>query len=731
MPGLLVDAGDERLEMSLHVHGLGAALRRCVLGFAGALVGQAPAIIGWMASRDVKYRKRIKAALNLDATPGSGRLHARALFNRPPGPATRDAGAITVIMPVYNAFDVTAEALDRVARGTDLPWRLIVVEDCSTDARVRPWLRDWARARRDAGEEVIVIENARNLGFVASVNAALERALPFGDDVVLLNSDVLLPDGWAARLLQPLRDIPEVASVTPMANDAEIFSAPATCAPTALEPGQADTMDRLARRFGPDGTLAEAPTGIGFCMAMSIDHLRREPRFDTAFGRGYGEEVDWCQRSRRHGGRHMVTARLFVEHRGGESFGHDAKAQLVARNNAVIARRYPDYDAEVQDFIRTDPLRSARMMLAMAWAGTKGEVPVYLAHSMGGGAEDYLARHIRENLEKADLPSIVLRVGGTARWQIELHSNAGLIRAHSDDFDEITCVLDEIPEKRLIYSCGVGDSNPVDLPARLLRLARDGRHPVEVLMHDFFPLSPSYTLLDSDGVFRGTPGPGTTDSAHSARLAGGRVTGLDGWRAAWRPLLQAAAHITVFSRDSRRHVVAAYPEVEGKVRVLPHRLLNHVPTILPPRTDRRTIGVLGNIGQHKGAGVLRDMANYLERVRDPGLVVIGTVDPAFALPGRVTVHGRYDIADLPALLRRYHVTHLLVPSIWPETFSYTTHEALATALPVMAFDLGAQGDAVRAARNGIVLPFAEGNDHAQAVLDAVGAGRALSRTTTR
>ena len=731
VPGLVIETGDERLEMSLHVRGLAAAIRRCKLRFAGALLRQAPAIAGWVATRDVKYRKRIKAALDLDVTPSSRRLHARALFNRPPGAAPGSAAGITVVMPVYNAFDVTAEALDRVARGTDLPWRLIVVEDCSTDTRVRPWLRDWASARRDEGAEVIVIENPRNLGFVASVNAALDRALPFGDDVVLLNSDVLLPDGWASRLLQPMRDMPEVASVTPMANDAEIFSAPAICARTPLEPGQADAMDRLARRFGADATLAEAPTGIGFCMAMSIDHLRREPRFDTGFGRGYGEEVDWCQRSRSHGGRHMVTARLFVEHRGGESFGQDAKAQLVARNNALIAARYPDYDAEVQDFIRADPLLSARMMLAVAWAGCKGEIPVYLAHSMGGGAEDYLARHIRENMEQADLPSMVLRVGGPARWQVELHSNAGVLKAHTDDFDEVACILDRLGEKRIIYSCGVGDSNPADLPARLLQLAQAGGHPVEVLMHDFFALSPSYTLLDSDGVFRGTPDPATTDGAHHARLPGGRIMGLDEWRAAWRPLLEAAEHVTVFSRDSRRHVLAAYPEIEGTVRVLPHRLLNHVPTILPPRTDRRTIGVLGNIGHHKGAAVLRDMARRLEQTRDPGLVVIGTVDPAYALPGWVPVHGRYDIGDLPALLRRYHVTHLLVPSIWPETFSYTTHEALATALPVMAFDLGAQGDAVRAARNGIVLPFAGSHDHAEVVLDAIGAGAALSRTTTR
>ena len=58
-------------------------------------------------------------------------------------------------------------------------------------------------------------------------------------------------------------------------------------------------------------------------------------------------------------------------------------------------------------------------------------------------------------------------------------------------------------------------------------------------------------------------------------------------------------------------------------------------------------------------------------------------------------------------------------SIWPETFSYTTHEALATGLPVLAFDLGAQGVAVAEAPNGILMPFTPTGNLAQTVLNAL------------
>ena len=66
----------------------------------------------------------------------------------------------------------------------------------------------------------------------------------------------------------------------------------------------------------------------------------------------------------------------------------------------------------------------------------------------------------------------------------------------------------------------------------------------------------------------------------------------------------------------------------------------------------------------------------------------------------------------------------LVPSVWPETFSFTTHETLATGLPVLALDLGAQGAAVRSAPNGIAVPHVPGGDHAAAILAALGFGPA-------
>jgi GT2 family glycosyltransferase/glycosyltransferase involved in cell wall biosynthesis len=612
---------------------------------------------------------------------------------------------ITIILPVYNAFELLEEVLTRVREHTDLPWRLLLIEDCSSDERVRPFLRDWAK-EQNRPEHITLIENAQNKGFIGSVNDGLERALALGDHVVLLNSDAFVPQGWASRLLRPILAHDSIASVTPMSNDAEIFSVPAICTRTVLEPGQGDAIDGVANQFHPEATVSVTPTGVGFCMAMNIDFIRKLPQFDLSFGRGYGEEVDWCQRARALGGQHLGLPGLFVEHRGGTSFGNTEKLALVAKNNDIVAGRYPDYDREVQEFIAADPLITARLALALAWAGSFGqEIPVYVAHSLGGGADNYLENRIETEIKATGRPSVILRVGGPVRWQVEVVSESGRVAGTTTDFGFLKELLRPLKARRMIYSCGVGDPDPIALPDRIIELCTSPNHKIDVLFHDFFPISPSYTLLDSKHRYLGPVTPKTTpDPAHRLQRPSGDLVDLPEWQKAWGRLMSSADRIVVFSEDSRHQVTTSYPQTKDRITLIPPDMLAAVPRVQAP-TGRRVVAVLGNIGVQKGAGLLQDMARELGDDPDLGLALIGNIDPAYALPTHVPVHGNYAISDIAALVAQYGVTDWLVPSIWPETFCYTVHEALATGLPVYAFDIGAQGEAVRAAENGRPLAY--------------------------
>ena len=722
-PGVRIEAhaSDPQVHpVSLEVSDMRRARTIAMLRFIGVMVCLIPTILRWYTTRQPIHRVRVKARLGLNAVHSTNMLDDRLL-------PTKDAQCeldksitpvrVTLILPIYNAFDLLSSVLKRVETHTDLPWRLVIVEDCSTDDRVRPFLREWV-AERVGKFDVILIENARNRGFIRSVNKGLARALKqsapqngmVDGPVILLNSDAFVPTDWASRLVRPLLLHRDVASVTPMSNDAEIFSTPTICAKMPLEAGQGDQIDAIAQRLDPDMSLAEAPTGVGFCMALSRAWLARVPELDTAFGRGYGEEVDWCQKTSQMGARHLVASNLFVEHRGGESFGTAAKQALITENNAIISKRYPDFDAQVQRFLRADPVSTARLALGMAWAGsldlTSG-VAVYLAHSLGGGAETYLQGKISAELA-GGAPVVVLRVGGTCRWHIELHTQGGVTKGGTGNSALMRRLIGLLSRRRIIYSCGVGDTDAVTLPAELLALKSGPQDTIEVLFHDFFPLSPSYTLLGSDGVYRRAPQSWHRDKAHRALQSDGCQIALTDWQESWRRLAEGAEVLRVFSQNSAEIVRSVWPDLSERIVVAPHAALNTQGQVAAlPLDGLMTIAVLGNIGFQKGAGVVQELARMLGDRRDARLVVIGNIDPSFALPKSVRVHGDYQPADIPNLSAQYHVTHWLIPSIWPETFSYTTREALGTGRPVLAFDIGAQGDAIQAAQNGMAVPLGQ------------------------
>ncbi len=171
-----------------------AARRRLRRAFLADLLRASPALLRWAVTRDPVARIRIKHALGLEAVTEGLPIDPRYFTDAPP---PRSRRPISIILPVHNAFDLLAETLRRVGAHTDVPWQLILIDDASTDPRVRPFLRAWAEDHRG---QVSLIELDRNLGFVGAVNQGLERAEQHAGHVVLLNSDAHVPDGWASRL---------------------------------------------------------------------------------------------------------------------------------------------------------------------------------------------------------------------------------------------------------------------------------------------------------------------------------------------------------------------------------------------------------------------------------------------------------------------------------------------------------------------------------------------------
>ncbi|MFA8387631.1 MAG: glycosyltransferase [Pelagibaca sp.] len=619
---------------------------------------------------DPHVRSRAKARLGLVADHPAPMLHPA-----PQGKAERQLSSpIAILLPVHNARSHVAHCLDRVARMTDLPWRLVIVEDGSTDPALRPMLLDWVAAYPDAS----LICHDSPLGFAASVNVGLAALGKIDSPVVLLNSDVTLPRGWASRLIAPLLSDKTIASVTPLSNEGELMGAPHACAGVALRNGEVDRVDAALAPFARHSDLPSLPTGSGFCMALSPHWLAHVPRLDESFGRGYGEEVDWCQRTRALGGRHVCQTGLFVGHVGAASFGAAQRQILRARSAPILSRRWPRFDAEVAQAQAADPLAGDRLRAGLLWARARlngSPLPLYLAHSLGGGTERWLEQRLQSH-EVA----VVLRVGGPLRWQLELHTQVGITRGATAQFAVIQSLLRHAGPRRVTYVCAVGDPAPEEIPFRLLDLCAGG-HRLEVMVHDYFPLNRDYTFRSA------------TDSQ---------------WCALWRVALDRANHLTVFSQASRKIVAEVHPDLAHKIRLRPHGPLGPVPRLSAAPFGRCVLAVPGHLNIQKGAAVVRDLARVFARTDEARLVVLGEVAPDCPLPRSVTVLGGYTLEDLPHLVARHGIGAWLIPSLWPETFSYVTQESLATGLPCIGFDLGGQGEALRAAPNGHVVSLRNG-----------------------
>src|SRR5687768_4374982 len=421
-------------------------------------------------------------------------------------PAAAAAAGVDLVVPVYNAADATAACLASIARHTDVPFRLAVIDDGSTDPAVASLLA----GVRDAAPAALVIARPENLGFVHTVNQGF--VLSATGDVVILNSDTVVTAGWLAKLLAVARGRPDVATVTPLTNNGTLCSVPEPFADNAVPDGyDVDSFGALVEATSP-GVHPEAPSGVGFCMLVTRRALDAVGRFDAAtFGRGYGEENDFCQRAIAAGFVNLIATDTFVYHRGGASFGTEAGERL-ATNLARVATKHPRYLQNIDTFRRHHPLRGYHAYLRAsveARRGARGATirmrVLHLLHE-GGGTE----KHARElaAIDEPSMLSFVLRSDG-ARFAIDEYYRGHRLRslhvplpatigAHGplrdDDYRRALATVGWALDIDLIH---VHHLLHHTLDVADVAAARG--IPYVVTLHDYLTLCPSYTLLAPDG----------------------------------------------------------------------------------------------------------------------------------------------------------------------------------------------------------------------------------------
>jgi GT2 family glycosyltransferase/glycosyltransferase involved in cell wall biosynthesis len=601
-----------------------------------------------------------------------------------PGFAIPD-GCVDIIVPVYRNLSETRRCIASVMGATNrTKTRLRIINDASPEPEVTAYLRGL-----ETGDGVLVEENPENLGFVGTVTRGMRAALAERDciAVLLLNSDTEVANDWVDRMVGHAIRTAATGSVTAFSNNATICSYP-KLGENAMPDGIAlAELDRIASEVNA-GVSVDIPTGVGFCMLIPRAPLEVVGLFDeAAFGRGYGEENDFCLRATAQGFVHLLATDVFVEHVGEVSF---AQTSGEGKQNAsrIILERYPDYHATIARHVALNPAIVPRLRLTFGrWAHGDKPVVALVTHDIGGGTERQVLETCRALADSHHV--VVIKPKAETPGKLRLEN-----RSSYDGFELDVVVENGLQFAQLLHLMGVGSVQLHHLygHAGFVRsgLAIAGI-PFEFHVHDYYTICPQITLTTEEGEYCGEPGPEGCNACIARRPTHG-ATDIINWRDAHGWALLGAERVIAPSHDAadrmrRYHPVDAHVRYHECPVASPLVAVRSAPVSHAAPLRVVLLGVLApHKGKHKVLSLLAAIASHDLPIH---LHLVGHADVddgemTKAMAKRFTTTGWYKEHELEDLMRHARADVFLFASTAPETYSFTLTAAMSTGMPIAA-----------------------------------------------
>jgi O-antigen biosynthesis protein len=605
-------------------------------------------------------------------------------------------GLVDVVVPVYRDFAATRRCIEAVLCWPQAtPFELVVIDDATPE----PALRSYLDALQSS-PDLTLIRNARNQGFARVANQGF--GLHPDRDVVLLNSDTEVANDWLDRLRACAATDDVIATVTPFSNNATICSYPCIGADNPLPPGLSSAqLDCLFKRVNA-GALLDLPTGVGFCMYVSRLAIDALGGFDAlTFGKGYGEEVDFCLRGRIAGWRNVLCGDCFVYHQGGASFGAvGARRRAFAQEQ--IDRRFPDYPAVIAGFYDRDPPRPLRRAVDFERLMASGKPRIlFISHAWGGGVQRHVSDLVLLLQDSAEV--LLLQPQGTSaavlRW-LRSGEELALYLPLGPKPDDLIAALHRFAFSRVHYHHVQG------FPEWILDLAGALALEYDVTLHDYFAVCPQLHFVGGDGGYCGEPDASNCERCVAER-PGQWTYGIEAWRGRCLGWLRGATRVIAPAEDVARRMLRYDPVLSISVWPHPERWGLESDRLGARGTRRRKVVLLGMLSDAKGLGIVSEAAAYAAAQDLPvDFRVVGSLErPVRTWPeANLTASGEYAEDQLEVILEQERPDAFLFASVVPETYSYTLSVALSTGLPIIAIDIGAIGERLRGSPGALLLP---------------------------
>lgn len=593
-----------------------------------------------------------------------------------------------IIVPVFNAYECVIACVESVLKNTDLGKdRLILIDDKSPDERILPMLREYAK--NNPGK-IILLENKKNLGFVGTVNKGMKYSK---NDVLLLNSDTEVTSKWLQKIKECAYSNKYIATVTPLSNNATLASVPKMFEANDLPDGyslaeMAKTVEKSSMELRP-----EIPTAHGFCMYIKREALDVVGYFDEEkFGKGYGEENDFSFRCLKYGYRNVLCDNTYILHKESQSFLDKKKYHDdELREKHPVAKQRLDYWNQIREIEKIGD----NIGLAI---GAKEERPniLILLHDFSnyennlGGTTLHVVDIINGLRHKLNFHVLAPEgnfykvysffkdqslVTGIFEKQISVED----IRFYSNEYKQM--VLSIMKEYGISF---VHIHHMIGHCFDIVDACAETGIKYAVSLHDY------YLVEATTGVLEKEVGDVSNDMVDATE-----------WKNNVSRLLKNATDI--FSPSN--YVKNVFTDKYGvkKITTIEHgmNLIRGQKEIKD--SNKKNIAFIGVMATHKGSEILDAMIKAAPR--DIRIHLFGVKCTDVKRKGVFINHGEYKRNELPELLKKNNIDLVCILSLWPETYSYTTTEAIACGVPVMAFDIGAISERLKSNNIGYTIPY--------------------------
>lgn len=256
---------------------------------------------------------------------------------------------ISIIIPVYadwSSLKKNIKAVKKTVPSTT-EYEVFYVNDCGPDAdKLEKKIINKIKGRSN----FYYFRNKQNLGFVKSCNNAVFNLCDQTSDVLLLNSDAVVMKGWTQELRSVLYAEKEIGAVCPRSNSATIFSVPMEQDDKRIHSmKESYKLYKSMRNRLPKYYIS--PIAHGFCMLIRREVIGMYGLFDEIYGKGYGEETDFCMRILHNGWKCAAANWTYVFHYESRSFTKAKRDEYVQVNEKILNERYPDYVGRIYAYV--------------------------------------------------------------------------------------------------------------------------------------------------------------------------------------------------------------------------------------------------------------------------------------------------------------------------------------------------------------------------------------------